>query len=114
MADDAVVVERGVLTAAAEAWDLAVRRAEVVRQLAGRRMVGLEAADAAAEAMAEVEATITLARTHRDTARQVLALLTIGCRTLGRFEEERAYLFGIGIPADFLLRARELGRADLA
>jgi hypothetical protein len=42
MADDSVV-ERGVLTAAAEAWDLAVRRAEVIRQLAGRRMVGLEA-----------------------------------------------------------------------
>jgi len=51
------------------------------------------------EAMAEVEAAITLARTDRDTARQLLALLTIGCRTLDRFEEERAYLFDIGIPA---------------
>jgi hypothetical protein len=64
--------------------------------------------------MAEVEAAIFLDRTDRDTARQVLALLTIGRRTLGRFGEERAYLFGIGIPADFLPRASELGRADLA
>src|SRR5260370_32071225 len=48
MADDSAVVERGVLTAAAEAWDLAVRRAEVIGQLAGQRTLGLEAADAAA------------------------------------------------------------------
>ena len=57
---------------------------------------------------------ITLARTDRDAARRVLALFTIGCRTLGRFEEERAYLSGIGIPGDFLPSARELGRTDLA
>lgn len=66
------------------------------------------------EAMAEMEAAITQARTDRDTARQLLALLTIGCRTLDRFEDERAYLFGIGIPAEFLPSARELGRIDLA
>jgi hypothetical protein len=63
--------------------------------------------------MAAVEAAITLARTDRDTARQLLALLAIGCRTLDRFEEQRAYLFGIGIPAEFLPGARELGCADL-
>jgi hypothetical protein len=54
------------------------------------------------------------ARTDCDTARQLLALLTIGCPTLERFEEERAYLFGIGIPTEFLPSARELGRTDLA
>ncbi len=48
MADDLVVAERGVLTASAEAWGLAVGRAEVIRELAARRVVGLEAADAAA------------------------------------------------------------------
>jgi len=48
MADDPAVVERGVLTAASDAWDLAVRRAEVIGQLAGQRVVGLAAADAAA------------------------------------------------------------------
>ena len=48
MADDAVVAERGVLTALAEAWDLAARRAEVVRELAGQRVVSVADADAAA------------------------------------------------------------------
>jgi putative transposase len=48
MADDPAVVERGVLTAAAERWDLAVRRAEVIGQLARQSMVGLAAAEAAA------------------------------------------------------------------
>ena len=48
MADDPVVAERGVLTASAEAWDLAARRAEVIRELAEQRVVGLEAADTAA------------------------------------------------------------------
>jgi hypothetical protein len=65
------------------------------------------------EVMAEISAAVTLARTDRDAALQLLALLTIGCRTLHRFEEERAYLFGIGIPAGFLPSARELGRVDL-
>ena len=49
MADDPAVVERGVLTAAAERRDLAVRRAEVIGQLAGQSTVGLAAAEAAAE-----------------------------------------------------------------
>lgn len=44
MADDPAVVERGVLTAAAERRDLAVRRAEVT----GQCTVGLAAAEAAA------------------------------------------------------------------
>ena len=48
MADDPVAAERGVLTAPAEAWDLAVRRTEVIRELAAQRVVSLEAADAAA------------------------------------------------------------------
>jgi hypothetical protein len=63
--------------------------------------------------MAEVDAAIAQARTDRDAARQLLTMLTIGCRTLDRYEEERAYLFGIGIPAGFLPSARELGRVDL-
>lgn len=64
--------------------------------------------------MAEVETATTLARTDRDTARQLLTLLTLGCRTLDQFEEQRAYLFGISIPAEFLPTARELGRVDLS
>lgn len=64
--------------------------------------------------MVQVESAIVAARTDRDAARQLLALLTIGCRTLNRFQEERAYLFGIGISAAFLPTARELGRDDIA
>jgi hypothetical protein len=63
--------------------------------------------------MAEVNEAVALARTDRDAARQLLVLLTIGCRTLDRYEEERSYLFGIGIPGGFLPAARELGRDDL-
>jgi len=63
--------------------------------------------------MAEISAAVMLARTDRDAAPQLLVLLTVGCRTLDRFEEERAYLFGIGIPAGFLPSARELARSDL-
>src|SRR5258708_16727571 len=37
MADDSAVGEGGVLTAIAEAWDLAVPRAEVIGQLPGQR-----------------------------------------------------------------------------
>jgi hypothetical protein len=37
----------------------------------------------------------------------------VHCRTLDRFEEERAFLFGAGVPAEFLPGARELGREDL-
>jgi putative transposase len=48
MADDAVVAERGVVTASAQAWDLAARRADVIRELAAQRVVSLEDADAAA------------------------------------------------------------------
>jgi putative transposase len=48
MADDPVVPERGVLTASAQAWDLAARQAEVIRGLAGQRVVSLVDADAAA------------------------------------------------------------------
>src|SRR6266536_6283703 len=66
------------------------------------------------EALAEISAAVTAARTDCDAARQLLVLLTLGCRTLDRFEEERAYLFGIGIPAEFLPSARDLGRTDLA
>jgi hypothetical protein len=40
-------------------------------------------------------------------------VLTFGCRTLDRFEEMRAFLFGVGVPADFLPSARELARTDL-
>jgi TniQ len=66
------------------------------------------------ELMKALNDSVTLARTDRDAARHLLIMLTIGCRTLDRFEKERSYLSGIGIPAEFLPGAREIGRNDLA
>jgi hypothetical protein len=66
-----------------------------------------------AEAMAEIEAALVRARTDGQTAKQLLVMLTIGCRTLDRFEEQRSFLFGAGVPAEFLPDARYLGRTDL-
>jgi hypothetical protein len=66
------------------------------------------------QAMAAAEAAVELARIDPGTARQLLTMLTFGCPSLARFEKERAYLSGIGIPAEFLPSARELGRTALA
>ncbi|WP_246090504.1 DNA-binding domain-containing protein [Nonomuraea deserti] len=44
----AQIIERGVLTAPHEAWDVAVRQAEVIGRLAAEPQVGAAAADAAA------------------------------------------------------------------
>jgi hypothetical protein len=65
------------------------------------------------DAMAAIEEAFTSARTDPAAARQLLGLLTGGCRTLAAFEQERSYLYGVGVPADFLPSARELGRHDL-
>lgn len=46
---DGPVMERGVLTAPAQTWDAAARRAEVIKRLASEVTVGLDAADAAAD-----------------------------------------------------------------
>ncbi|WNF25327.1 hypothetical protein RI138_00105 [Streptomyces sp. C11-1] len=63
--------------------------------------------------MTAFEATLAMARTDPPTARQLLALLTIGCRTLDHFEMECASLLEEGVPAEFLPSACELGRLDL-
>ncbi|MFE2738683.1 hypothetical protein [Streptomyces sp. NPDC059349] len=65
------------------------------------------------DAMTAMEAALTSARTDPASARQLLGLLTGGCRTLVSFEQERSYLSGAGVPAEFLPTARELGRLDL-
>lgn len=59
---------------------------------------------------AEVSAEIDKARTDPDTARRVLAMFTVSCRTLESFNRERDYLIGIGIPAEFLRDSREFGQ----
>jgi hypothetical protein len=46
----------------------------------------------------------------RRTARALLVLITGRCRALDEFEERRAYLFGAGVPAEFLPTSSELDR----
>lgn len=53
------------------------------------------------------------ARRDRPAARQLLTMLTFSCPTPARFEEERTYLIGLGVPAEFLPTAHEFGRLDL-
>lgn len=65
------------------------------------------------DAMTAFEEALTMARTDPPTARHLLGLLSGGCRTLDDFEQERSYLTGEGVPAEFLPSAHELGRLDL-
>jgi hypothetical protein len=65
------------------------------------------------EALTSLEAAIIRARTDAVAARHLLTVLTHPCRTRNHFEQERAYLFGAGIPAEYLPTATELGRSDL-
>jgi Resolvase, N terminal domain len=99
------------------AVDLGHARVSTAKQDLDRQLHALDAVGIPAERTfvdkKSGSAAIEAARTDPDAARQMLAWLTIGCHTLDRFEEERAYLFGLGIPADFLPSARELGRVDL-
>lgn len=63
--------------------------------------------------MTAYEEALTMARSDPPTARQLLALLTIGCHTFDQFEKERVSLCEVGVPAEFLPGAREPGRLDL-
>jgi len=65
------------------------------------------------QAAAELDAMIGRARTDPDAARQVLAMLTAGRRTLASFYRERQFLIALGIPARLLPDHGTLGRTDL-
>jgi hypothetical protein len=65
------------------------------------------------EAVAHAEILMVEARTDHDVARQLLVWLTAGSASLAQFEQQRAYLFGAGIPAAFLPGPASLGRDDL-
>jgi hypothetical protein len=65
------------------------------------------------QARAECEAMIDRARDYPVTARRVLEMLTIGCRTVAGFYREHQYLVGRGIPWELLPDHRTLGRTDL-
>lgn len=65
------------------------------------------------QAAAELDAMIGRARTDPGAARQVLATLTAGSRTVASFYRERQFLAGLGIPVQLLPDHRALGRTDL-
>ncbi|MEV6415355.1 TniQ family protein [Kribbella sp. NPDC051718] len=65
------------------------------------------------EAVADAEVLMVQARTDHRVARQLLVWLTASCPSLAQFEQQRAYLFGAGIPAAFLPGPAGLGRDDL-
>jgi putative transposase len=92
MADDPVAAERGVLTAPAEAWDLAVRRTEVIRELAAQRVVSLEAADAAAAQLGvsrrQVYVLVGRWRAGEGVASDLLPGTSSGGRGGGRLPDE--------------------------
>jgi putative transposase len=110
MADDPAVVERGVLTAAAEAWDLAVRQAEVIGQLAGQRTVGLEAADAAAAELGvsrrQVYVLIRRWRAGEGLASDLLPGASSGGRGGGRLPDEVEAVVGQVLRTRYLTRQR--------
>ena len=66
------------------------------------------------QAVAELDAMISQARTDPDTARQVLVTLTAASRTFAGFYRERQYLIGLGIPDEHLPDHRALRRTDLS
>ena len=65
------------------------------------------------QAAAELDAMIGRARTDPGAARQVLAMLTVGSRTVANFYRERQFLAGLGIPVQLLPDHGALGRTDL-
>ena len=53
------------------------------------------------------------ARTGPGSAGQILAMLTVGCRTLAGFRRERQFLISLGISAQLLPDHSTPGRTDL-
>jgi putative transposase len=89
---DGLAMERGVLTASAEAWDLAVRRAGVIGRLAEQDMVGAEAADAASAELGvsrrQVYALVRRWRAGEGLASDLLPGITSGGRGGTRLPDE--------------------------
>jgi len=110
MADDPVVAERGVLTAPAEAWDLAVRWAEVIRRLAGQRVVGLEAADAAAAELGvsrrQIYVLVRRWRAGEGLASDLLPGCSSGGRGGGRLPDEVESVIRETLRTRYLTRQR--------
>ncbi|MGP3961775.1 transposase [Nonomuraea sp. 3N208] len=85
----AQIIEQGVLTAPDEAWDVAVRQAEVIGQLAAGPRVGLAAADVAADELGisrrQVYVLLGRWRAGEGVVSDLLPRRSSGGRRLGRF-----------------------------
>ncbi len=110
MADDTVVAERGVLTAPTEAWGLAVRRADVIRELAAQRVVGLDAADAAASQLGvsrrQVYVLVGRWRAGEGLASDLLPGTSSGGRGGGRLPDEAEAVMREVLRTRYLTRQR--------
>jgi TniQ len=118
----ALPLQQAMLEAAATALSLAAAGEITARGTLGRCLApephrtvygGDRQAWEEKQARAECEAMIDRARDDPVTARRVLEMLTIGCRTIAGFYREHEYLVGRGIPWELLPDHRTLGRTDL-
>jgi putative transposase len=106
MADDPAVVERGVLTAAAERWDLAVGRAAVIGRLAGQSMVGLAAAAGLGGSRRRVYVLIGRWRAGDGLGSDLLPGTSSGGRGGGRLPDEVEAVVREVLRARYLTRQR--------
>ena len=104
------IPERGVLTASDKAWSVAVRRAEVIGQLARERRVGVEAADAAALELGmsrrQVYVLLRRWREGQGVVSDLLPRRSSGGRGRGRLSAEVEALLAEVIGSRYLTRQR--------
>jgi putative transposase len=104
------VAERGVLTASAEDWAVAVRRAEVIGRLAQEQQVGFAAADAAAAELGisrrQVYGLVRRWRAGSGVVSDLLPRRSSGGRGRGRLPEEVEALLLEVIRSRYLSRQR--------
>jgi putative transposase len=107
---DGPVAERGVLTAPAEVWDAAVRRAEVIGRLAAMPTVGLETADQAAAELGvsrrQVYALIKRWRAGEGVVSDLLPGRSSGGRGGGRLPDEVEAIAREVVRSRYLTRQR--------
>lgn len=110
MADGATVVERGVLTADAGTWELAARRAEMVRRLAAQDTVGHEAADVAAAELGcsrrQVYVLVRRWRAGEGLASDLLPRVSSGGRGGARLPEQVEAVVREALRTRYLTRQR--------
>jgi putative transposase len=104
------VVERGVLTAPAQTWDMAALRTEVIKQLASQATVGLDAADSAAVELEisrrQVYALVKRWRAGEGVVSDLLPGRSSGGRGAGRLPDEVEAIVREVLRSRYLTRQR--------